>query len=200
VIKEIRSCKEMGFREIFDDAASLATGEWRDEFIEKLKPLNIKFSCNMRFSTMKPTDYLAMKNAGFRMMLYGLESANQNTLERINKGVNLEYAINELKLASRYGLEPHVAVMFGYPWETNDDAIRTLKLVQWLLRKGYAKTAQASLYTPPTGLHRPAMQHFVPKIYHAAFYPDFWFNRLKAIRSIDDIKYIWKGIKSCFGL
>lgn len=194
VIEEIKECKKLGFREIFDDAASFPIGKWRDEFIKKLKPLDIKFSCNMRFGTFP--DYYAMKKAGFRMMLYGLESANEKTLIKINKRINIKHAIEELKLASKYGLEPHVAVMFGYPWETDSDAERTLDLVHFLLKKGYAKTAQASLYNIPGGKNKKSHSRYVSRIYEAAYSLEFWINRLKCIRNKDDIKYIWKGIKA----
>jgi len=197
VIKEIAHCKRQGFKEIFDDAATLADGMWREKFIHALKRQDVAFSCNMRFGTFP--DFIQMKEAGFRMLLYGMESASQDTLDRINKGVNIDDAIKELILASRYGLEPHIAVMFGIPGETEEDALRTLYLVQMLLRKGYAKTAQASLYNVP-GVQNENYQKYVPMIYRAAYYPDFWINKLKDIRNIDDVKYIWRGIKSCFGI
>ena len=197
VIAEIKRCKRLGYREVFDDAASLATGAWLDEFCEKLKPLDMKFSCNMRFGTHTP--YKKLKDAGFRMLLYGLESANQDTLDKVNKGTSINMAISELMYAAECGIEPHIAVIFGYSWETDADAERTLKLVQMLLRKGYAKTAQASLYDVPEA-ENERFQKYVPRIYRAAFHPDFWWNRIKEIRTKDDIKYLWRGVKSCFGI
>lgn len=198
VIKEIQECKDMRFKEIFDDAASLAAGKWRKDFIEELGKIDTVFSCNMRFDT-KP-NFKRMKKAGFRMLLYGLESGNQETLDKINKGINIKKAIKELRLAARAGLEPHVAVMFGYPWELHEDAVQTLKLVHWLLRKGYAKTAQASLYTPiKQDLFNQMDKHYIPKIYRAAFHPEFWITRIREIKNKEDLKYLWKGIKSCFG-
>lgn len=200
VIEEIKICKLLGYREVFDDAATLATGEWLEEFCSKLRPLGMTFSCNMRFGNMYGTDFLHLKKSGFRMLLYGLESANQLTLNTIYKDVNVKDATDELILASRYGLEPHVAVMFGYPWEDDQDAMRTLRLVHWLLRKGYAKTAQASLYRTKNMGVKEAHQKYVHRIYDAAYYPDFWLTRLREIRSVDDLKYIWRGVKSCFGI
>ena len=194
VIKEIKECKKWGFREVFDDAASFPIGKWRDEFVKRLGPIGIKFSCNMRFGTFP--DYYTMKKAGFRMLLYGLESHNKKTLEKINKGINIKRAIAELKRAAKYGLEPHIAVMFGYPWESDRDAKRTLELVHYLLRHGYAKTAQASLYDVPGEKAKKAHAKYIPQIYGAAKSPVFWLNKLRDIHNLDDIKYIWKGIKA----
>jgi radical SAM superfamily enzyme YgiQ (UPF0313 family) len=41
--------------------------------------------------------------------------------------------------------------MFGYPWENYDEALRTLKLGKWLLKKGYAYTMQATVVIPYPG-------------------------------------------------
>jgi anaerobic magnesium-protoporphyrin IX monomethyl ester cyclase len=196
VIDEIAHCKYMGFREIFDDSATFPIGGWLYKFCRKVKPLKIPISCNMRCVDI---DYKKMKDAGFRMLLFGIESANQKTLDKINKGINyLDFKY--IAKAAEAGLENHIACMFGYPWETGEEALRTLHLVHFLLRKGYAKTAQASFYQPPDGKNNPAHKKYVKQIYLAGLYPDFWFNQLKSIRNTDDIKYILRGIKSCFGI
>ncbi|MCM8796121.1 MAG: hypothetical protein NC928_05515 [Candidatus Omnitrophica bacterium] len=92
-----------------------------------------------------------MKKANFRLLLFGLESANQNTLDRINKNLKVEQIIQDCKLATQAGLFPHITIMFGYPWETYEDALKTLKLGRWLLKKGYAYTMQATVVIPYPG-------------------------------------------------
>lgn len=195
VIAEIKECQRLGFREIFDDSDTFPDGSWREEFCRKLKPLNIPFSCNMRFGTLQGTDYIYLKKAGFRMLLYGLESANQETLDRINKGIVERGAAYELMLASRYGLEPHVAYMVSYPWETLEEEMNTIKLVQWLLKKGYAKTAQCSVYCPPDGKAWREREYLTKKLYNVAFMPEFWYNKFKDLKSFDDWRYLLRGIK-----
>jgi anaerobic magnesium-protoporphyrin IX monomethyl ester cyclase len=190
IIDELKDCQRLGFREVFDDAATFPL-EILDDFCKKLKPLDLTFSCNMRCVDL---DYKKMKDAGFRMLLFGVESFSDYTLDRINKGItykDFRYIAN----AAKAGLEPHVAVMFGYPWETNEEALDTLHLVHYLLKKGYAKTAQASFYQTPYQESDESHRKYVKKIYDVGFSPEFWFNRLKSIRNIDDIKYIWRGIK-----
>ena len=99
-------------------------------------------------------------------------------------------------LLSPAGLEPHIAIMFGYPWETAEDAERTLKFCHFLLRKGYLKTAQASLYCPQGVPGNQAHQKYVKKIYDVGYDPRFWFTVLRSIRTGDDLKYLWRKIKS----
>ena len=193
VLQEIDECHDLGFREIFDDSATFPVGDWLGGFCKWARK-DLTYGCNMR---MVDVDYAMMKKAGFRMLLFGLESANQDTLDRIQKGTSVrdvKYIIH----AANCGLEPHIAVMFGCPGETDKDSINTLKLVHSLLRKGYAKTAQASFYNA-VGVRSESQRKYVRRIYEAAYYPDFWFNQLKDIKNMDDIKYLWLKIKKGIG-
>lgn len=204
VIDEIHECASMGVKEIFDDSGTFPVGKWLEDFCMSLYEC-VKFSCNMRFGVLTKEEYSMMKNTGFRMLLYGLESANQKTLDKFNKGFKVEQVIPELKQASQVGLEPHICIIFGAPWETDQDAIRTLKLVWYLLKKGYAKTAQASFYDPPNqeslmhfanSLPKRGHKKYVKKIYDVWKSPQFWFRKLSEIKNVDDIKYLWRKIKS----
>jgi anaerobic magnesium-protoporphyrin IX monomethyl ester cyclase len=202
VISEIEECKSLGFKEVFDDSATFPGGDWNSNFCNCVRSIGIHLGCNARVGGVY--DYKLMFNAGFRMVLFGIESANQETLDKINKGVKVEDIIPTIKRASEAGLEPHIAVMFGYPWETDTEALNTLGLVHYLLRKGYAKTAQASFYCPQEGTQayqegqkgQESHRHYVSKIYNAAYYPDFWWNQLRDIANVQDLKYLWRKIKS----
>jgi radical SAM superfamily enzyme YgiQ (UPF0313 family) len=92
-----------------------------------------------------------MKKANFRLLLFGLESANQNTLDRLHKNLQVERVIQDCQRATQAGLYPHITIMFGYPWETYEEALQTLKLGRWLLNKGYAYTMQATVVIPYPG-------------------------------------------------
>lgn len=142
---------------------------------------------------MVDVDYKMMKQAGFRMVLFGLESANQKTLDRIQKGTKTDDVKYIIK-AAKAGLDPHVAVMFGYPWETDNDSIATLRLVHDLLRRGYAKTAQASFYVSKDGANE-SQRKYIKRIYDVGYSPSFWITKLREIRNIDDLEYLWKQIK-----
>lgn len=142
-------------KEIMDDSGSFPIGEWLKDFclgmIERGYSRKINFDCNMRFGALGEDDYRLMKKAGFRLLLFGLESANQATLDRINKNLKVEDIITSCKLARKSGLYPHITIMFGYPWESYEDALKTLRLGQWLLKKGYAYTMQATVVIPYPG-------------------------------------------------
>ena len=195
-IAEIEEIKALNYKEIFDDSGTFPTGRWLDDFCKELSRMDFRkdtrFGCNIRCRDM---DFRLLHRVGFRMLLFGIESANQETLDRINKGVKVE-DIKYIIKASEAGLEPHICVIFGYPWETDDDAIRTLRMVHDLLKKGYAKTAQASFYTKQGVVGRDEHRRFIRKIYNVGYSPRFWFNKIKDIKNVDDLKYLWRQIKS----
>ena len=142
-------------KEIMDDTGTFPAGEWLREFCRGMikRGLNkrVNLDCNMRFGAVECQDYKLMQEAGFRFLLFGLESANQKTLDRINKNLKVETVIESCKDARRAGLYPHITIMFGYPWESFEDAKRTLKLGKWLLKKDYAYTMQATIVIPYPG-------------------------------------------------
>jgi len=142
-------------REIMDDTGCFPAGEWLRDFtsgmVERGFQKKIYFDCNMRFGALAKEDFIAMKKANFRLLLFGLESANQETLNRINKNLKVERIIEDCKAARSAGLFPHITIMFGFPWETYEDALKTLELGKWLLKKGYAYTMQATVIIPYPG-------------------------------------------------
>ena len=78
--------------------------------------LSYKWSCNQdRFTCEKA----AANN--LRFLLFGLESASQTTLDKLIKGNKVEEILPSCKAASDAGLSPHITVMLGYPWETEED-------------------------------------------------------------------------------
>jgi len=156
VVNEIGDLIEhYGVREIMDDAGSLPVGEWLQTFCKEMiaRGYNkrVYIDCNMRFGRLTEADYRLMKEAGFRLILFGLESANQATLDRLVKGVQVAQIREGASAASRAGLNVHVTVMFGYPWEGEDEINRTVELARMLLRKGEAYTLQVTMIVPYPG-------------------------------------------------
>jgi len=156
VVDEIGQLIERyGIREVMDDTGSLPTGAWLKTFCEEMiaRGYNkkIKIDCNMRFGCLDSAVFRLMKKAGFRLVLFGLESANQTTLDRLVKGVTVAQIVEGAKAAAQAGLNVHVTVMFGYPWEGETEIAQTVKLARSLLRKGYAYTLQVTMVVPYPG-------------------------------------------------
>ena len=194
VMEEIDDLIAHGYREVFDDSGTFPVGPWLKEFCRQMqsRKRHITIGCNMKPVTL---DYAMMKDAGFRFILVGIESANQETLDRIQKGQRSEDIIPIIKSMSHAGLEPHITWMSGYGWETEEDEQRSIDMCNFLLRKGYAKTAQVSVYSPPRTLPDPQSpgHQRLPKYFQAYRHPEFWYRRIKDIRQWEDVTYLIRG-------
>lgn len=144
-----------GIREIFDDAGTLFIGPKLKKFCELLieSGYNKKviYGCNMRFNALNQEYYNLMAKAGFRFILYGMESGNQKTLDKLDKGTKEADTINGSRMASKAGLEPHATIMLGYPWEDYEDSKRTIAVAKYCFKKGYFSTMQATIVVPYPG-------------------------------------------------
>ena len=144
-----------GIREIFDDTGTFPVGPWLKKFCEGMIDRgynkDLFFGCNMRFGALTFDEYKLMKKANFRFILYGLESANQKSLNLLNKGVTAKEQVDTCIKAAKAGLDPHLTIMFGYPWETKEEAMKTVEQAKWLIKKGYAKTWQVTIVIPYPG-------------------------------------------------
>jgi len=148
-------------REIMDDTGTFPAGEWLREFcrgmIKRGYHKKINFDCNLRFGALTREDYQLMAKARFRFLLYGLESASQKTIDRLNKEIKIaaiEQELREVKRANKESkghLEPHVTCMVGYPWETKEEAEKTIQMTKDLFSKGLIDTLQATIMIPYPG-------------------------------------------------
>lgn len=151
-------------REIFDDTGTFPSGAWLEKFCNGMitREFNKKilFSCNFRFDYLTAERARMMKKAGFRLMKLGFESANQNTLDKLDKGTKVEDIERGCKIAKNAGLEVHLTIMVGYPWETKKEAENTLNLAKKLMEKGFADMLQSTVVVPYPGtpLYKEAIE------------------------------------------
>jgi len=149
--------EKYGVKEIMDDAGTIPVGEWLRKFcrgmIERGYNKKVKMNCNLRAGAVtKQEDYDLMGEAGFKLLLYGVESVNKETLRRINKGRENPYdIIKDCRMAKKAGLKPHLTVMMGYPWETEKDAQRTFDFIYKIMVRGLADSLQATIVVPYPG-------------------------------------------------
>jgi len=163
VVKVEKALDEVGHliekykvKEIMDDSGSFPTGDWLREFcrgmIKRGYNKKVRMNCNMRFNAgLDEKDYQLVGKAGFRFILYGLESASQQTLDRINKNLKIEQIEPVLRWAKKAGLMPHLTIMVGYPWENENDVKKTIALAEYFFKKGLADSLQATIVIPYPG-------------------------------------------------
>lgn len=144
-----------GVREIFDDTGTFPGGGWLRTFCEGMISRGyhkkILFSCNFRFDYLRPELARLMKQAGFRLLKLGVESGNQESLDRLCKGTRVEDIESGCRIAKEAGLTVHLTIMVGHPWETRSQAENTLRLAQRLLDAGLADMLQSTIMVPYPG-------------------------------------------------
>ncbi len=144
-----------GIKEIFDDAGTFMIGPKLKRFCELLIESGynkkVRYGINMRFNALNQEYYDLMGKARFRFILYGMESGNQKTLDKLDKGTKEADAINGPRMAKKAGLDPHITIMLGYPWETYEEARRTIEIAKYAFKKGYYETMQATIVIPYPG-------------------------------------------------
>ena len=156
VVDEIEMLVEKyGIRELMDDSGSLPVGAWLETFCNEIirRGLNkkLRIDCNMRFGRLKYEDYLLMRKAGFRLVLFGVESANQETLDRFVKALKVEDVEKGCEWAHKAGLDVHLTFMFGHAWEGPEEMANTVRFARKLLANGWASTLQCTLTIPYPG-------------------------------------------------
>ena len=144
-----------GVKEIMDDSGSLPVGRWLETFCAELVkrglPKRLRIDCNMRFGRLGFEDYKMMRKAGFRLVLFGVESANQTTLDRFVKALKVEDVEKGCEWAHKAGLDVHLTFMFGHAWEGPAEVANTVRFARRLLAKGWASTLQCTLTIPYPG-------------------------------------------------
>ncbi|RLC35506.1 B12-binding domain-containing radical SAM protein [Candidatus Shapirobacteria bacterium] len=155
-IKEIQNLvNNFNIKEIFDDSGTLPTGDWLNNFSHLLikQKLNKKISlgANLRMASLSQSEFNLIKKAGFRFLLFGLESANQKTLDKINKNIKVCDIKKTLIESKKAGLVNHITTMIGYPWENLSNYQETINLIYKLFRQGLTDSIQATLLIPYPG-------------------------------------------------
>lgn len=156
VVDELEMLAEKhGVREVMDDSGSFPAGPWLTAFCNEMirRGLNrrLRIDCNMRFGRLTAEDYRLMRRAGFQFVLFGVESANQATLDCLCKKLTVDDVLRGCEWAHAAGLRVHLTFMFGHAWEGPREIAETVRLARRLLAKGWASTLQCTLIVPYPG-------------------------------------------------
>lgn len=94
------------------------------------RKLNVNWVCSARAERLDYETFEAMKESGCREISFGIESGNQDILNRIDKSLDLDEAIRVIRTAKKAGIKTHASYILGYIGETEktiQDTIRFAK-------------------------------------------------------------------------
>ena len=148
-----RLVNDYGVKEIFDDSGVWYRGREAREFAQGIidRGLHKKgcyFGFNTRFEYLDEKTIALLAKANFRFILIGLEAADDQTLARLKKGYQIQHVERCLGWMTKYGLHPHLTIMVGYYWQTQEQLNQTVSFVKDLMLRGLARTLQVTLCTP----------------------------------------------------
>ncbi|MCX8043540.1 MAG: B12-binding domain-containing radical SAM protein [Desulfobacterota bacterium] len=94
--------------------------------------LRVAWTCNSRVDTVDEALLKSMAQAGCWMISFGIESADQEVLNRAAKGIRVEQARNAVALARKAGIKTAGHFIFGLPGETPESIKRTIQFAKEL--------------------------------------------------------------------
>lgn len=138
VVAELKMLKQQyGFDHIWfsDDIFGLKPG-WVHEFADLVveEKLEFKFKIQARADLLLQEDYIRdLARAGCQNIWMGAESGSQKILDAMDKGTRVEQIYEASRLLKKNGIHPSFFIQFGYPGETKEDILKTIRMINELL-------------------------------------------------------------------
>jgi anaerobic magnesium-protoporphyrin IX monomethyl ester cyclase len=105
---------------------------WNKSFVIGLckeilsRNLKIQWLCNSRVDMLDSEILSWMKKAGCWAIGLGVESGNQDILDKIGKGIKLEQSERAIRLCREFRIKSYAYFMFGFPWDTEKTIYDTI--------------------------------------------------------------------------
>lgn len=131
IANEMEICKErFGIRNFYFRADTFTWNkDWMVEVCKRIvdKKLDVSWVCNSRVDTIDEERLGWLKKAGCWMIGFGIESGDQNILNKMKKGTTLQQATHAIELCRKFGIKTYLFWVLGLPWETEESIKNTMK-------------------------------------------------------------------------
>lgn len=128
-------------------------------FCEEVQRRGLRFDwlATTRVDCIKPELLRAMKDAGCKVLTFGAESMNPETLRWLKKGFNVEQVRQAVAWAREIGLTVRCSYLIGVGDETKEDVQRSVRLARELEVSRLKANVGLSVY-PGTPLYESALE------------------------------------------
>ncbi|MBI4644594.1 MAG: radical SAM protein [Deltaproteobacteria bacterium] len=133
VVEELLFVAQQGYRTVyFRDETFCAFRKRNLEICEALlsRDVRLRWIANAIPGELDREYLLLMKRAGLSFLKFGVETGNQEILNRVNKGIDLEMVRRDLALCRALGVETHAHLMLGMPGETRETIQKTFRFIE----------------------------------------------------------------------
>ncbi|HOV26302.1 MAG TPA: radical SAM protein [Pseudobacteroides sp.] len=97
--------------------------------MNEYKP-DVKWSCESRIDIMTEELFKEMVESGCYSVQFGIESGNQEVLNKIRKNIDLKDAKRKIKYASQFDIEICLSFMLGHYCDTKETMLDTYKFIE----------------------------------------------------------------------
>jgi radical SAM superfamily enzyme YgiQ (UPF0313 family) len=134
IVDELEECvKKHNIRNFFFRADTFTWNEkWVIELCDLIveRGLKIRWGANSRVDTISEKRLEAMKKAGCWIIGFGIESGNQEMLDKMKKRAKVADAEKAVALCKKYGIKSYGLFLIGLPWETKETAEETIEFAK----------------------------------------------------------------------
>jgi len=160
VIAEIEQCvNEFGIRNfLFRSDLFTQNKKWVIELCQKIieRNLDIQWASNSRVDCINLEMLGWMKKAGCWIIAFGVESGNEEILERIRKKATVDQAREAVRLCREAGVLSSIYLLMGLPWDTPQTINDNVKLAKEI-KPDFVEIFYSYPF-PGTELHQIALQ------------------------------------------
>ena len=188
--------------------------------------LRLIWTCNGRVDNLDDEMLAEMKASGCKMIRLGVESGSQQVLDQIRKGLTLAQIEDGVKRVKKHGIQALGGFMFGFPYDTRETVEETIAFakklspdqVQFSISMCYPGTSLYE-YAKKNGLllaksfkefdmthgpvvktadmRRDELEHILARAYKEFYFrPRYILQTLFNINNLDEIKRVWRSMKS----
>lgn len=100
--------------------------EWVSELCDAMRPLKMNWYCNSRVDTFDAAVAGKMKEAGLKMVSFGIESADKALLAKCGKGITPQQSMQAVRTAKKTGLLTFGHFVIGLEGDTEDTINNTI--------------------------------------------------------------------------
>ncbi len=134
VVEEILELKEKYQVEAlwFVDDVFTVSHKWIAELHAQFANANLKidFECITRAERLNVEVLTHLKEMGCFRIWIGAESGSQRIIDKMDRRVNIEKVQETIQLAQKLGMEAGTFIMVGYPEETHEDILATMRHIE----------------------------------------------------------------------
>jgi anaerobic magnesium-protoporphyrin IX monomethyl ester cyclase len=188
--------------------------------------IKLVWTCNGRVDHLDDTMLAEMKTAGCKMIRLGVESGSQEVLDKIRKNLTLKQIEDGVRMVKKHRIQALGGFMFGFPCDSRKTVEQTLAFakrlspdqVQFSICMSYPGTAlyeyardnhllvakdfkEFDMTFGPVvqtiDMERDELVHILSRAYREFYFrPAYFLQTLLHLNSVDEIKRVWRSLRS----